>query len=48
MFPKCETMYKEADEKIAKFPSYKEYLKDHQAKKVIKDEEQSGRTCVAV
>jgi len=48
VFPKCETMYKEADEKIAKFPSYKEYLKDHQAKKAIKDEEQSGRTCVAV
>ena len=48
VFPKCATMYKEADDKIAKFSSYKEYLKDHQAKKAIKAEEQSGRTCVAV
>ena len=48
MFPKCDALYKEADAKIAKFPSYKEYLKDHEAKQAIKAEEQSGRDCLAV
>ena len=48
VFPKCEAMYKEADDKIAKFSSYKEYLKDHEAKLAIKAEEQSGRDCLAV
>jgi len=48
VFPKCDAMYKEADAKIAKFPSYKEYLKDHEAKQAIKAEEQSGKDCLAV
>eukprot|EP00092_Neocalanus_flemingeri_P039152 GFUD01042614.1.p1 GENE.GFUD01042614.1~~GFUD01042614.1.p1 ORF type:complete len:843 (+),score=261.12 GFUD01042614.1:84-2612(+) len=48
VFPKCEKMYKEADEEIAKFSSYKEYLKDHEAKAAIKAEEQSGKDCLAV
>jgi len=48
VFPKCETMYKEADDKIAKFSSYKEYLKDHEAKAAVKAEEMSGRDCLAI
>jgi len=48
VFPKCGAMYREADEKIAKFSSYKEYLKDHEAKMAKKAEEQSGRDCLAV
>merc|ERR1719154_140209 len=48
VFPKCEAMYKEADEKIAKFSSYREYLKDYKAKAAKKAEEQKGRDCLAV
>jgi hypothetical protein len=48
VFPKCETMYKEADAKIAKFGSYKDYMKDQKAKKAITAEEQSGIDCLAV
>ena len=36
-FPVCEAMYKEADDEIAKFSSYREYLKHKKAKADKKD-----------
>jgi len=45
-FPTCPSLYKEADEEIAKFSSYREYLKDYKIKKAEKEKNVLQRECL--
>jgi len=46
-FPGCPAMYATADEEIAKFPSYRAYLKDYKQKAEAKANMVAQRSCLA-
>ena len=47
-FPKCSTMYKEADEEIAKYPSYRKYLAAKKEKESEENQNFSRAKCLTI
>lgn len=47
-FPKCSTMYKEADEEIAKYSSYRKYLKAKKEQESEEDKNFSRAQCLTI
>ena len=47
-FPKCSTMYKEADEEIAKYSSYRKYLKAKKEQESEEDKNFSRAQCLSI